>query len=151
MGRLPQSEFRSKWEAVIDDVEAAGVDADIHPKVLRRKYLAKLTDELRDKVLVKDHTLDGPGQPRRRPSTWEEVAEAVELILEARADTKAPGEDSLRAIDPGHTSVIPTGALARVCRYCQRPGRTTELCPKKAAGTRGDTSKCLADSERAGK
>eukprot|EP00969_Alexandrium_andersonii_P260766 11528740-Alexandrium_andersonii.AAC.1 len=33
-------------------------------------------------------------------------------------------------------SAIPTGAPARVCRYCQRPGRTTELCPKKAADSR---------------
>eukprot|EP00969_Alexandrium_andersonii_P087874 3876221-Alexandrium_andersonii.AAC.1 len=48
-------------------------------------------------------------------------------------------------------SAIPTGAPARVCRYCQRPGHTTELCPKKAADTRGDTAKCLADSERTGK
>ena len=30
-------------------------------------------------------------------------------------------------------------------------GHTTELCPKRAADVRGDTSKCLADSERTGR
>eukprot|EP00969_Alexandrium_andersonii_P141043 6237654-Alexandrium_andersonii.AAC.1 len=76
MGRLPHSEFRSKWEAIVDDMEAADMDADVHPKVLRRKYLEKLTDELRDKGLAKDHPPDGPGHPPCRPDTWEEVAEA---------------------------------------------------------------------------
>ena len=76
------------------------------------------------------------------------VAEAVELILEARADTKAPAEDSVRAFDPAHLTAVPTSAPSRPCRYCQRPHHTTELCPKKAADVRGDTAKCRADNER---
>eukprot|EP00969_Alexandrium_andersonii_P008851 386999-Alexandrium_andersonii.AAC.1 len=76
MGRQAHSEFRPRWEAIVEDMEAAGMRPDIAPTVLRRKYLEKLSDELRALVLSKEHPLDGAGKPPRAPRTWEEVAEA---------------------------------------------------------------------------
>eukprot|EP00969_Alexandrium_andersonii_P079501 3505631-Alexandrium_andersonii.AAC.1 len=42
------------------------------------------------------------------------------------------------------------GAVLSPCTYCLRLGHTPELCPKKAADVRGETTRCLQDSARTG-
>ena len=93
MGRESHSAFRADWEALLEDME----DAEMHHfladvDTLCRKYLAKLTDDLRSTVLGKNWPLDGEDKPPRKPSTWEEVAAAVDIEMASRADTKAPKE-----------------------------------------------------------
>ena len=159
MGRTSHSEFHSKWEEVVEEMEAAGMSDDLGTTTLRREYLAKLTQELRDAVMSKElHLIDGPESPPRKPTTWQEIAEAVELVLENRADSRAPTVtgDHVRTLQGGRQGT-PAGAGmtsvqgTRLCKYCNRSGHTSEMCPKKCAEMRGDSAKCLAESERTGR
>ena len=95
------ADFRSRWEEILEQM----ADADIQPgpSVLRRNYLGKLTQNLRDRVLERTWLLDGPGQFARNPQTWEEIARAAEMSLANRADAAAPtapfqSRDALRAM-----------------------------------------------------
>ena len=87
MGRLPHSAFRAEWEYCLDELEDAGVDS-MSEDTLYRRYLRKLPNELRSAVLKQVFPLDEAGPPRK-PRTWEEMADCVEMELETRADTKA--------------------------------------------------------------
>ena len=44
MGRLPHSEFRPKWDALIDGMEAVGMEAGIDRRVLKHRRLEQLTE-----------------------------------------------------------------------------------------------------------
>ena len=92
-GRSSHAEFRAKWENLIDDMQDAGMSIAIQdrPEVkadLCRMYCRKLTDDLRSAVMNKIWNLDGDERPERKPSTWEEVAECVEMELMARTDVR---------------------------------------------------------------
>ena len=69
--------------------------------LLINKYMNKLPAELRKAVFAQAWTLDGEGHPSRKPVTWQEVSEAVEMELESRADaaTVTPGVDTAAGSD----------------------------------------------------
>ena len=80
-------------------------------QTLYRKYMCKLNPEIRTGVLSKDWKVDGEGYPARAPKTHQEVARAVSLLLEARADIHATGTtgfEGLMSIDNG----VPASAAA---------------------------------------
>ena len=138
MGRLPHSMFLVEWERLL----IALVDADIvlpDPATLFRRYMQKLTTELRSALMSRTWVLDKG--PPRRPETWEECAECVAQELEGRADSKAPRE---------MVNAIAVGSML-TCQYCRRHDHHTELCPKKAADVRGESNKCVADHEMQGR
>ena len=62
MGRSSHTEFRSLWEEKLDEMEEAGLvvmtEASVGPR-LYRKYLTKISAELRSTVLTKVWPLDG--------------------------------------------------------------------------------------------
>ena len=66
------------------------------------------------------------------------------MELESRADARAP-QDSFHAM--GEASAAPV----QICSYCSRHDHHTELCPKRAADLRGESSKCVMDYERGGR
>ena len=51
MGRKTHSEFRTLWEEKMEDMEAAGMEIVENKDTLCRKYLSKLTTELRRAVM----------------------------------------------------------------------------------------------------
>merc|ERR1712242_297076 len=143
MGRLPHSTFRAEWEYMLDEMEEAGVDMPTQDTLFRR-YLSKVTPEFRSLVLGRAFSLDGEERPPRKPKTWEEVAECIELELESRADARAP-TDNVHSFGP------PVGPSRVTCSHCQRHDHFTEYCPKAAADRRDESMKCLADHERTGR
>ncbi len=66
------------------------------PDELMRKYLAKINDDLRKEVYRNDWPLDGDDpatglpRPKRRPTTWEEIADCCDMELETRLEIAAP-------------------------------------------------------------
>ena len=98
MGRLPHSTFHTEWEYLLDEMEEAGVDMPTQDTLFRR-YLSKVTPEFRSLVLGRTFSLDGEEKPPRKPKTWEEVAECIELELESRADARAP-TDNVHSFGP---------------------------------------------------
>ena len=80
MGRLSHSAFRAEWEAQLEELEEAGVDR-LSEDCLKWKCLRKLTPELRGAVMRNVYPLDDGGPPRR-PDTWKEIADCVEMELE---------------------------------------------------------------------
>ena len=62
MGNRTHAEFRAQFEMKLDEMEDAGMHLDVG--ALRRNYLSKLTDDLRQAVLHKSWELDGPNTKR---------------------------------------------------------------------------------------
>ena len=86
------------------------------PEVLRRSYLGKLTQKLRDEVLVRAWLLDGPDQFARNPRTWEETARAAEMSLANRADAVAPTvpfqpQDAVRTVAGDTRPAVPPDSV----------------------------------------
>jgi hypothetical protein len=142
MGKLSHSAFRAEWEYYLEEFGDAELDLP-SKDTLYRRYLRKITPELRSAVLKQVWQLEPDGNPRK-PETWEEVAECVEMELESRADARAP-QDSLHAMGEASAASVLT------CSYCSRHDHHTELCPKRAADLRGESSKCVVDYERGGR
>ena len=93
MRNMTHVEVIAQFEAKLDELEDAGMyleDEHQNIKHMRRKYLSKMTDDLRSAVLNKSWELDGEGTQARKPTTWYEVADALEIELSSRADVKAP-------------------------------------------------------------
>ena len=67
---------------------------------LLRKYLAILTNSMRQTVMLREWKLDPGGEINRKPATWEEVAMAVDMALEAAADAKTPNDHVFNLGDP---------------------------------------------------
>ena len=157
MGRsTTHVEFRSLFEEKLEELEDAEMGLASDKETLKRKYLSKLQPDLRRAVLGQLWPLDGEEHQTRRPRTWEEVAEAVEMELEHRVDTNAP-TDAVNALGGSH--VLPGQGCgdgsdvqgSSKCSHCQRPGHLKEMCPLKAAEVRGDVARLVADSTRTGR
>ena len=171
MGKLSHSTFRAEWEYCLEELEDAGVDLPSKDS-LYRTYLRKISAELRSAVLRQTWALDRVGPPRK-PATWEEVADCVEMELETRVDACAPREgfhalgegvatgDRVAFAEPGAIPdpPFPSGATRpgrdrdpglEVCCFCARPGHPSGLCPRRAAELRHEVEKCTADFERGG-
>ena len=70
-------------------------------KEMHRKYLSKLSIDLRRAVLRRAWELDGEDSLPRKPQTREEVAYAVESELASRADVKAPSDSLHLSLENG--------------------------------------------------
>ena len=81
--------FHAHWERILETMKDAGIP-ELHEETLLRRYLLKLSDELRTQVLSKVYVRD-EGQPRKA-RTWQELAECVQQELENRADSRAPAD-----------------------------------------------------------
>ena len=79
MGNKTHAVFRAQFGAKLCAMELAGISIARDPEHLHRKYLNKLTEDLRSTVLSHTWLLDGIDKPARKPSSWEKVAQAVEL------------------------------------------------------------------------
>ena len=117
-------------------------EIEMNRQTLYRKYLAKLNDDLRSTVMSNAWPLDGPDKAYRKAKSWEEVAEAVELELESRADAKAP-KDSLLMVGPLTRSPgggsQPPGLGKYRCHRCKLGGHPQEACPHATAKEMGIT------------
>ena len=92
-GRKSFSEFRSLWEEKLAEMQFNNLQQASCEGTLYRKFLGKITHDLRNAVLTRTWQLDeDPSVPPRKPKTWEEVADAIEQELATRADVKAPTE-----------------------------------------------------------
>ena len=72
MGRTSHAEFRSLWEEKLNECLEAGVyraDEATYEARLKRKYLSKISAELRSTVLGKVWMLDGEDKPSRKPNS----------------------------------------------------------------------------------
>ena len=117
MGRMGHAEFRSLWEEKLDECLEAGVyraDEATYESRLKRKYLSKISAELRSTVLSKVWMLDGEEKPARKPNSWDEVARAIEIEMESRADARAP-TDNINAYAEGEPAL---GRPTARCSFC---------------------------------
>ena len=102
-GNKPHAEFQAQFEVKLDALENAGLYDPMSTMCIRkmfRLYISKIPQEFRAAVLSRQHQLDGPNDPLRKPETWREVAECVEVELSSRADIRAPKE-TMHALDDG--------------------------------------------------
>ena len=98
-------------------------------------------------MLSKVWPLDGEERPSRKPSIWEEVAQAVDMELGSRADARAC-TDSINAIGDGSAPACSTlGTPTATCKHCKRTGHPPEVCPFKAAERRGHVEKMIKENE----
>ena len=150
MGARSHAEFRAQSELKLDEMEDAGMASD--SPALRRQYLSKLTDDLRQAVLDKLRPLDGEHALPRKPSTWEEVSDAIDLELSTRADTKAPTEMLAWSDEHRGTAGSPPAKSGggKGCRVCQSREYVEAACPQKAARDSGEEEHLLARSARSG-
>ena len=88
-GSLSHADFRALFVSTLQDMEFANMDIPSET-TLYRKYLTKLNDQLRTRVMSKEWKIDGEDKPARLPTTHREVAIAVGLCLEERADIYMP-------------------------------------------------------------
>ena len=111
MGRLSHSAFRAEWEYCLEELEEAGVDMPSEDTLYRR-YLRKITPELRASVLKQVFSLDDEGPPWKT-LTWKEVADCVEFELETRADAKAATQEQAHTVSQagGGGYLLTRGAL----------------------------------------
>ena len=141
-------------------------------QTLYRKYLTKINPELRVRVLSKEWKIDGDVKPARMPTTHKEIARAVGLLLEEKADIHATGlgspYDALMMVSGGPYVIAPNTGQGNTaqnkggsgkrkfgpeiqCEHCQAQGEHyTMACPQKAADTRGDTAGCLKNAKESG-
>ena len=107
MGAMSHADFRALFEAKLQDMEECeGLDMPTE-QTLYRAYLNKIHGELRAVTLSKDWKLDGKDKPARRAVTWKDVAKAVSMHLEEKADITATGAkagDFLLSIAPASAS-----------------------------------------------
>ena len=108
-------------------------------------------------VLSKDWKLDGDGHPARPPVTYGDVAKAIGLLLEEKADIHATGQDapdSLMAFDGGpilpRASSGKSGDKGKQCYHCRGTDHGQNLCPTKAAKERGDYDRCMSNHQKTG-
>ncbi len=95
------AEFRVAFEDAIEDFEDAEMDVPTAEN-LHRKYLAKLSDDLREAVMNKLWPLDGEGTPPRKPTTWQEVGDACEMEISTRLETQKVGDtERVYGLDEG--------------------------------------------------
>ena len=84
-GGMSHADFRALFEAKLQDMEEAHLDMPTSA-ALYRKYLQKLNPDLRTRVLQKEWKVDGPDKSARNPKTHRDLAIAVGLCLEEKAD-----------------------------------------------------------------
>ena len=124
------AEFRSMFEEKLFDMDCAGIKPD--EGVLFRKYITKITAELRSSVMQRDWKLDEGSDVQRNPVKWEEVAKAIDILLESRCDAKAP-TDQVNLLQQS----LSTTGLA-VCNACHKPGHQANVCPSKYVQARNE-------------
>ena len=124
------AEFRSMFEEKLFDMDCAGIKPEAG--VLFRKYITKITAELRTSVMQRDWKLDEGSNEQRSPVIWEEVANAIEILLESRCDAKAPSEQ-VNLLQQSNATV----GLA-VCNACHKPGHQANVCPSKYTQSRNE-------------
>jgi hypothetical protein len=94
------ADFRSMFEQKLGEMHEYGCAPD--EPTLFREYFAKISDDLRSHIRMREWRLDpvddltGRRAETRDPQTWEEVAKCCVMVLETRCDVKAP-KDSLLA------------------------------------------------------
>ena len=135
MGRKTHAEFRGAFEKQLEDFIQADMPVP-DAGTLKRKYLTKLTPDLKKAVLNSLWPLDGEDQPARKPTTWEEVGDCCEMELQNRGDSLATpanrDADSLYTLgQPAVTGKGSGGGSVR-CRHCQGE-HFSELCASYAA------------------
>jgi hypothetical protein len=160
-GGLSHADFRALFESKLQDMEESKMDMPSE-QTLYRKYLVKINPELRVRVLSKEWKIDGEGKPPRTPTTHREVALAIGLLLEEKADIHATGHaacDSLMNLDGSSGPVVPKAlhqqgqkGAAVQCSHCHMADdHYSSACPQKAADTRnGDAANCYARAAKSG-
>ena len=76
----------------------------------------------------------------RKPLTWEEVSDAVDVKLSTRADTKAPKEMLAWSEDQRGTGGAPPakGGGTKGCRCCHSLEHVEAACSQKVARVSGE-------------
>ena len=147
-GAVRHSEFQLAWEKQLQAHKEAGMEIP-GKETLYRKYLSKLNPSYRTPLMQKDWRLDGPDLPARKFTTWQEIAKAVNLMLEERQDIQASGATGDRFMTlaedmPSVTSggrnknrVKGQGKGGMSCRHCGAANdHSAGHRPRKAAESR---------------
>ena len=145
-GCMSHADFRALFASKLQDMKEANLDMPTDA-ALYRKYLTKLAPELRTRVLSKEWKIDGPDKPARNPKSHREVAIAVGLCLEEKADIYCTGQvhDSLMTVESAGSTMplIAQGGrkprprnggqpIEIVCNYCHlRNSHYSHQCPQK--------------------
>ena len=69
------------WVEKLHDMEESKMDMPTDG-ILYHHYLAKISADLRVKVLGGEWLLEGESSPARRAKTWQDIANAAEISLE---------------------------------------------------------------------
>ena len=93
-GTLSFSEFRTRWEEVMQDMKEADMEIPCADRLFRQ-FVVKVRADLRTSVMTRDWKIDGPDKPGRLPRTVEDFVTCIRLYLEQSADVNAtsPGMD----------------------------------------------------------
>ena len=100
------------------------------------RYSGKLPQQLKTAVTSRVWALDADDMPARKCKTWEDIADAVDMELETRVDTRCIGNRAgdLYAVNEGAGD----GAdVSPVCKHCGAV-RHTALCATRAAFIRNE-------------
>ena len=155
-GGMSHADFRALFEGKLQDMEESQMDMPT-AQTLYRRYMQKLSPELRHGVQSKEWKIDGEDHPPRRPVTHRDIARAVGLYQEEKADILATGtrSDTLMLVEhrpqPQLRQGGQSGGGAKQCGYCHRADHPLVACPQKAADTRNHSASCLADFSARGK
>ena len=109
-GGLSHSDFRALFLDELEDMENCEEMDRLTEQQLFRKYLAKISPQLRQAVMTYDWKIDGEDKPARVAKTHAEVAVACGLVLEQKADIYASGN-----VQPDQIMVMeqPSGGFGR--------------------------------------
>jgi hypothetical protein len=93
--------FRVNWETILMDYKESDLTFP-DPQALFRKYLNKINQGTREKIMQREWKLDGPDKPLRSMKTYQDIALAIGLLQEQTADIKAASAspyDNIHAVD----------------------------------------------------
>ena len=157
MQNRSHSDFRSLFEQKVDQMEDAQME--FSKDYYFRQFTTKLTDEIRMAVMCRDWPLVSDGTVHRKPSTWEEVAICVTMVLEYRTDTKAP-KDTVNVVSDvappklppkkndggGDGDSVVKGKKFKplACGNCHKEGHFSYACPSKYSREKGAHTALIA-------
>ena len=138
---MQHGKFRAMWEDKLEDWDEAAIP-NMDEDTFFRRYLSKLPLDLNNAAMSRSWPLDGKDNPHRKCKTWQDVADAVDMELDTRLDTRAllahPG--SVYAVHEGgggeRVSSMPSlprnapyRALCRSCSCSSGPDRVKRKIP----------------------
>ena len=127
-----------------------------------------MTNEMRLTVMARSWPSDGEEKTERKCASWEDVADAVNIVLEYRTDAKAPADnifsfeddspgsgkgrnnkkEKLMNVEQQQQQQNPNRPRLMKCPHCKLSGHFGDACPSAYAKEKGITEQMLKDFGR---